>query len=218
MKCMASELNLFDTRETSTDPFEQATGRIMTRTYIVFLCLSMAIIIFYTAINLRIESHAVQDPSETVFRTLYDRYPSTLHCPCSKITIPYGSFVSLAPTFHPVCTSWLVSDEWIQYVTDMKNVRSDYFEDDFRSYAPSFFSVLVTLCNLAETTVDNAWEVVSRSVLVTDEALSNEYLITRANTSIAQFQTNTVDEFKRGFAIINMHTQDMLIPEGGNIR
>ena len=208
-------MNLFETAETNSDPFELITQRITTRAFLISLFISIIIIVFYTSISLRMQSETITNPSESIFQTLYDNYESTLHCPCSEIAISYGSFITISPVFHPICTSWLVSKEWIQYLAELM-IRDPYENDDFRSKSAAFFNALATLCALAKTTVSNAWRVVNRSTLITDETLSRKYLLLRSNAIINLFQTSTVAEFKRSLSIIELQTQSMLIPDEGN--
>ena len=207
---------MFETANTSTDAYESATGRMTTRAYVVFLALSMGVIVVYTSINLRAQIITVQNPSDGTFNVLYKSYRNRLHCPCSEITIPYGSFISISPVFHPVCTSWLVSKEWIAYLTLISN-QNNYMEDDFRRIGPSFFIALASLCELANVTITNAWHVVSHSVLYADEALPMSYFLVYARTIFSQFQTTTTGELKNSFAVNNLLTQSILITDGGGV-
>jgi hypothetical protein len=218
MRELIVTLNLFETVNTSTDPHELSTGRMTTRVYLIFLTFSMYILVLYTSIGLRVESITVKNPSEANFNVLYNKYHSTLHCPCSEITTPYGSFISISPVFHPVCRSWLVSNEWIEYLTSIRGRLNHYEPDDFRSNARSVFNALATLCDLANVTIINAWRVVSRSVLYTDEVLPMNYFSLLARATFDLFQTSTTAELKRSFAVINLQTQSIFVPEEGSIR
>jgi hypothetical protein len=217
VKTLIIEMNLFETAETNSDPFQLITEIITTRVYIVSLCISIAIIVLYASINLRVQSEIIQNPSESIFQTLHDNYESTLHCPCSNITISYGSFISISPVFHPMCTSWLVSEEWIQYLSKL-TIEENYLADDFHTQSAVFFRALATLCALAETTVSNAWRITNHSTLITDETLPLKYLLGRSNAAITLFQTSTLAEFKRSLSIIDFHTENILIPDKGNVK
>ena len=69
------------------------------------------------------------------FEKLYSEHGETLSCPCSKLAISYQQFVSNAIRFHPVCTSFFVSQQWIEalYLSD----RNSYGIGDFRKTASS---------------------------------------------------------------------------------
>ncbi|UJR24141.1 hypothetical protein I4U23_027107 [Adineta vaga] len=190
-------LNLFETADAARDPFELTTTRIITRVYLITLATAIIIIIFYTSITFRLKNEIVDNPSQTTFEILQETYSSTLKCSCSDITIPYGSFISISPILHPVCSSWLISDSWIEHLTTIQDRAQ--IDTDFRKTAPSFFRTLSTLCSLA------------------NEVLPLDYLLVRVSSTIQLFQTSTVDEFKRTLAIINFQTQTTLIADGGNV-
>ena len=49
-----------------------------------------------------------------VYKQLYLEHIDTLSCPCSRIAIPYRDFMSSNITFHPVCNSMFVSEQWTE--------------------------------------------------------------------------------------------------------
>lgn len=210
------ELNLFETPISSTDLYEANTGRITTRVYLFSLLVSIIIILFYAAIDARLVSKTVINPSQASFEFLNEKYPNKLHCPCTVIKMPYGDIVEVTPTFHSACSSWLLSDDWIQYLTDVYSNRNTGSKD-IRSNAPGIFNALKTLCILANTTFINSWHVVSHSLMYTDEVLSERDFLTRVNATITLFKTRTVAKFRIGFGVIDLLTQDMLIAENGNV-
>ena len=73
------------------------------------------------------------DPNK--FEELYSKHGEILSCPCSTITTSYKSFVSNTIKFHPVCSSFFVSEQWAKalYLID----RSKYGVGDFRTTAAS---------------------------------------------------------------------------------
>ncbi|CAF4145952.1 unnamed protein product, partial [Adineta steineri] len=77
----------------------------------------------------------VLDITPVIFNETFLKYGETLSCPCSKVAIPYKDFVNHTITYHPICSSIFVSEQWIQalYVED----ASRYGTGDFRSTANS---------------------------------------------------------------------------------
>ena len=69
------------------------------------------------------------------FEQLYMDHADTLSCPCSKTAIPHKNFTSSNITFHPVCSSVFVSEQWIEALYLVK--ASDYGPADFRATAKS---------------------------------------------------------------------------------
>lgn len=81
--------------------------------------------------DLKIVSYMTPD----LFMKLHDEYGETLSCPCSTTTIPYKSFTTNEISFHSVCSSTFLNDQWIQafYLPN----RSYYYILDFRTTAYS---------------------------------------------------------------------------------
>ncbi|CAF4042328.1 unnamed protein product [Adineta steineri] len=70
-----------------------------------------------------------------IFDELYLEYNETLSCPCSTTMVPYKNFVSQKFTFHPVCSSIFVSQQWIEALYLFN--ASKYVPFDFRTTASS---------------------------------------------------------------------------------
>ncbi len=102
MKVKITQLNLYTIDGRETDPYDLTTAIISTRIYLLFLGLSITNLIIFTSLQIQIQSFTVENPSRETFEDLHNKYSTTLRCPCSQIAINYGSFVSLAPKYHPV--------------------------------------------------------------------------------------------------------------------
>jgi hypothetical protein len=203
------ELNLFKTPTMRTDPFERTILRISTWIYLVLLCVSMIIIVLFTWLSVRIESGTVKNPSLTDFEELQKKYPRSLQCPCSQIAIPHSSFISISPQFHPVCTSWIISDEWIYA---MANAGLRVYNSTYKNIlltGPKFFISLNTFCEHLRTIVSDASFIFNQSSLISDQVLSSDEFMARANQTFNQFKSNTVAESKRSLALIRSQTVTM---------
>jgi hypothetical protein len=55
-------------------------------------------------------------PDEYKFKQLYDDFSDTLNCRCSRISIPYNLFTDSQATFHEVCASQFITQEWIDMI------------------------------------------------------------------------------------------------------
>ncbi|CAF3628193.1 unnamed protein product [Rotaria sp. Silwood1] len=206
------EFNLFKTPITRHDSYELTTSRITTRIYLLVLFLSIIILIIYTASKVEKQVVTIENPSKVVYENLFKKYPLTLKCPCNQIIIPYGSFISFASEYHPVCSSLFISDEWIistrgRYPLDI------YPTVKFEESGPYIFNTLATLCSLIQNTLSNAWQIFNRSSLITSQTLSYEELIDRSNATLQQFIRNTVAEFKRLRKLISTHNHGMFLAD-----
>ena len=95
----------------------------------------MYVLFYATLMKPQARTIVITDIDANKFEKIYLKYGDTLSCPCSKLAISYQTFVSNAIRFHPVCTSFFVTQQWIQalYLPD----RSLYGIGDFRKTASS---------------------------------------------------------------------------------
>ena len=92
-----------------------------TRIYGGLLTISIVILLFFTGLKEQTHIVTVLSLNPSTFDQLVDKYPSTSVCPCSKISIPYRSFLTFAPHYHQVCSSGFVSSEWISSLFTMNS-------------------------------------------------------------------------------------------------
>ncbi len=204
-----NELNLFKTPTMRTDPFERSTLRISTWIYLVLLCLSMIIIVLFTSLSVRIESETVENPILAKFKELQKEYPRSLQCPCSQIAIQHGSFISMFPQFHPVCTSLHTSDQWIEGIGCTFKSHNKLIYPDIFQAGNKFFISLQTFCVLMRKIVSDASFIFNQSSLITNQALFDAEFMARAQQIFNQFKSNTMAESKRSFTLIRSQTATM---------
>ncbi|CAF4406923.1 unnamed protein product, partial [Adineta steineri] len=121
----------------------------------------------------------------------------------------YELFTSLSPTFHPICSSLFLSNDWIVSISDMLISYAAYDPLDFRVAGPVFFNAMNTLCSLSNITIYDAWYEFSQSLLITDLVVTESEFKTRTNATIEQFQENTLNEFKRILSLDDLHAKTM---------
>jgi hypothetical protein len=86
-------LNLFPSIPPSTDPSELRMKHISTRSFIVSLGLSLAILLLYTSTVSILKTVTVRTPSLSDYTALYEQHPETLACPCTKVSVIYSTFL-----------------------------------------------------------------------------------------------------------------------------
>ena len=77
----------------------------------------------------------VSNITPLLFDRLYLEHGETLSCPCKNTTVSYEAFVSTTISFHPVCSSVFVSEQWIKAV--YLPYASTFLVMDFRTTASS---------------------------------------------------------------------------------
>lgn len=91
----------------------------------------------------------ISDITPELFNELYLKHSNKLSCPCSTIAIPYKNFVRNKITYHPVCSSIFVSNQWVDALYLSNATR--YVPTDFRSIASAQVS------NLQRDSIDQQW-------------------------------------------------------------
>ena len=149
-------LNLY--KNPASDEQTLAKELLATRIYIYSLPALILIILFAAAFINRTVNRVNDSPSYAQFSELMNKYSSTLHCPCSKTGIAYDTFVSVNVSFHQVCSSEFIEQEWIDLVFSESN-RSSPSLDDFRLTLSFFWQSIANFCKISDRiwmdTMDN---------------------------------------------------------------
>lgn len=195
------------------DPFERTTSRISTWIYFILMCLLMIIIVLFIGLSVQIRSMTIENPSESTFECLQEKYPRSLQCPCSQIIIPHNFFTSLSPQFHPVCTSEFISDLWFKSITEAGWFQNNERIEDIFISGNKYFKSLSSLCQLIKTTVSDAYSIFKQSSLITDHSLSNVEFMARARQAFDQFVLNTATEVKYSIELIRSQISTLYTTE-----
>lgn len=184
-------LNLF---KTSSDVQQ---GIWSTRIYLLLLIVGSSILAIYTSVTLHTISVTVNKPSWAHFQQLYTKYSLELSCPCTDISIPYESFITIQPRFHQVCSSDFVqTDRWLEYFTWAYNPNITTYPSrvypafDFRVKGQLYFFFLRSLCQLAVKTVANAIATFNKTKFVSAEPMFKAHFNAQTSLIIQQLQEN----------------------------
>ena len=130
------QLNLFTTYTTNQKQIRREI--ITTRIYLILLPTILTILIVYSAQKELYHTVQVNNPSIDTYQRLLKDSSNTLLCPCSRLSVPYSTFVKLTPHFHPVCSSDFVADRWLEYLySDDASVTTKLFV----SYAKTVYFI-----------------------------------------------------------------------------
>jgi hypothetical protein len=166
-----------------------------TRICLVLLLIGVAILTIYSSITAHSISVIIHNPSKSQFDYLYEKYPSTLSCPCTHLSTPYSTIISIQPRYHQICMSdFIQEDKWLSYFNmipysyaSLQNYS--YYSQDFRfNTGSSLFRVLRILCQFANETITNALTVFNDAQFVSNEPLSVTTFDTQASSLIAEFE------------------------------
>ncbi|CAF0944231.1 unnamed protein product [Rotaria sordida] len=199
------KLNLFENEISLSSAFHHRTAIISTRIYIFLLLLSVNILIGYTLFKGQSQTITIQNPTETIYKNLFNKYQTTLQCQCSQIAISYGSFLSISPQYHPICSSIYIQDQWIELLF---NSNTTYFLPiDFRSLASSHFQLLATLCSFVQQIVHDAIDDFLSNTFLSPQILSEVSLEQRSYAESSFLRISTANNVKHLLHLIRNLTQ-----------
>ena len=202
-------LNLFQTD--TTDQARIYDQRWSTRVYLFLLLSSMCILLVQNALRIEDRLIEVRNPSIESFLELQKRY-SDVSCPCSRISAPYGSFVTLIPVYHPICSSEFISQTWIDMLFD--NMTVYRFAGDFRTTASTQFQVLRTLCQFSQNTLSDSVRSFSESEFISGTLLSERRWRIETEAVINAFLDSTFTNARHRMAFLRSFVTFSLLVSG----
>ncbi|CAF1190754.1 unnamed protein product [Adineta steineri] len=146
-------------------------------------------------------------------REQFELLPKNAKCLCSRISFSYGKFTSLQASFHQVCSSDFVTDQWLKAISS--GVDSTYFYfTDFRTYGSAQFQALAAFCRLSKANIDQSITYFYQSTLLSPQVLSENVFQSQIRESINQFQITAPNTFKSQLRLINEITIHNLLMSG----
>ncbi|CAF1307759.1 unnamed protein product [Adineta ricciae] len=197
-----ASLNVFEDFVPRT-PRRISRERVLTKLFMIVLLLSSFGIALYVILTEYPHLTTLQNPSLTLYEQLYEDYSDTLQCPCSHISVPYKSFMNVSFILHQVCSSDLVSSDWLSYLAVFDPAtaisQSSLIDGtrDFRTMGVSYFQFLSTFCSMVQTNIDDAQRVFRNTPFVNDRVLSRSVFNTKTQPIIDSFIDTTRNNFIR---------------------
>ncbi|CAF3930412.1 unnamed protein product [Adineta steineri] len=196
-------LNLFE-KQTHRTPTNIYREQLLTRFFIFFIVILSIAAGVYTFVIEQNQVIKIPYPSLDTYEKLSNDYPTTLYCPCSQISIPNQVFLDVTFELHQVCSSDLVSLEWLHYLKsfDPIHLPPDYmplYVEDFRKMGASYFQLLAAFCSLAETNIEEAQHVFMNTEFINDRVPSNSSFLQQTEAMITSFIRTTKYDFVQTF-------------------
>ena len=194
IKSVLQNLNLFPSIPPSTDEHQLQNERISSRLFIVLFISSLFILLLYTSLVNVTQTVTIKAPTITQYSQLYSRFPQTLTCPCSTISINYDTFLHVNYTLHQVCNSVFVTQPWISYLSTSHGGRP-LFTEDFRWTSTSAFQGLSAFCELIDQTISYRLKQFYLTQYVSASVTSLQVFDLGTKVLISQFISSTTNEF-----------------------
>jgi hypothetical protein len=201
LKCYLTTFNVFPSVPPTTDPYELQNERISTRLFIILLTIILTILLLYTSLVNVTKTVNIKNPSLAQYSQLHATYPQTLTCACTTISINYEQFLHVEYSFHQVCNSIFVTEEWNLYLASSYIVDQVYL-DDFRTTATYTFQALSVFCDLINRTISDSLIRFYSSQYVSASVIPLELFHVQVQSLIDQFILSTTNAFLLSLSMI----------------
>ena len=194
-------LNLFPSVPPTNDQYELRNQKISTRLFIILLTISLAILLLYTSLATVTKTVIVKTPTLDQYSHLYTEYPETLTCACTKISIDYEKLVNIQYSFHQVCMSDFVTDDWINYLV-LSFTEINVNNKDFRWTGTYTFQALRAFCKLMNRTVSDGLDRFYANTYISASVIPLGLFRQQIEASVNQFKSSTTNSFLLSLSII----------------
>ncbi|CAF1441651.1 unnamed protein product [Adineta ricciae] len=197
IKAKLINFNLFRTQAANNPTIERQL--YTTRFYLIISIITFASLLFYTLINEKLITVKVQLNNLDEYNNLRNKYSATLSCPCSDISVTYSRFIKLNPSYHQICSSDFVTQQWIEYLYNENRT----YEKSFYAVASVQFQVLSSLCKQAQETVNNSLVQFQATKFTSDQLISPELFQIQIDTILSSFKKSAPQTFKQALTVLS---------------
>ena len=162
--------------------------QVVNRLHFILVALALGVLYLLSAFTPQLINVETKTPSLAVYQDLSKRFPTTLHCSCSQISIPKRAFLGINATFHPVCSRDFITELWIIYYGPQHELYRNITLEYGYSGAGQL-QALLSLCKLSESIVTNGVLQLLASDFINSDVLSKSILETQIETVIKTFTT-----------------------------
>ncbi|UJR19292.1 hypothetical protein I4U23_022421 [Adineta vaga] len=173
----------------------------------------MLTLLFYnTFIQSTTTTITISNPTQYIYEELLQRKDiSSFQCPCTHVSISYGTFVQVNTTLHEVCSSSFIEHKWIESISangDWTNLS----RIDFYGRGVLYFQSLQSLCYFFQENITNYVSHFLSSTLISAQVLSEIQLMTQINDTIEYIISSSQSDqsFFYGFAKELMNSNQLM--------
>ncbi|CAF1529656.1 unnamed protein product [Adineta ricciae] len=197
IKTKLINLNLFRTKTTNTSTIKKQL--YTTRFYLAISMITFAILLSYVLTNEKSINVKVELNNLNEYNVLLSKYSTTLNCPCSDISITYDQFIKMSPSYHQICSSDFVTQQWIEFLY----TENRTYEKSFYAVASAQFQILSSLCKQVQETVNNSLVLFYATKLTSDQLISSNLFQIQVETIVNTFRTSAPQTFKRTLVMLS---------------
>ncbi|CAF1529605.1 unnamed protein product [Adineta ricciae] len=206
LKVPLKNYNLFSSIPPTTDEYQLQNQRISTRVFIVILVSSLLILVLYTSLIDITQTVTINQPTLTKYLELSSLHSQTLTCDCQQISINYQTFLQIKYTFHQICNSIFITQNWFDFLSGGRP-NEIVLVEDFRRTSTFIFQSLNTLCNLVKQTINNRLIQFYSTQYVSSSVVPSETFSLQVDSFISQFISSMTNDFLLSLSSIRQMIQ-----------
>ncbi|UJR12528.1 hypothetical protein I4U23_016703 [Adineta vaga] len=208
------ELNLFNNG--IQDEIIIQNQRRSTRLYLFLLISSMLSIALYNIITVRVQTMVIKSPSFNEYSFMEKQ--TSFQCFCTKIAIKYEEFIQVKPTYHELCESHLISDEYINQLYSLyEDIDENSTSIDFHRIAVFQFITLRNLCQLTKETIENHLKTFLQTDFIHSQLFSQQSLQIQMTSLLIDFIDFIPKTFLKTLKFIQNITAQSLLMTGASV-
>lgn len=165
----------------------------------------MIVLSTYTWLAESLQRRTVTNPSESEYLQLEKNYPNSLSCPCRSVNhMSYSNFTTIEPYHHQLCSSDLITPQWIAY--SYSGISSTNYYFDYRVHATAQFATLAMFCALARQTIHDSAQSFLQTGLINSQVVRKELFERQMYSLVADWNVTTRNQFVRAIQLIRNTT------------
>ncbi|CAF1660606.1 unnamed protein product, partial [Adineta ricciae] len=209
-------LNLFETQtlRSTSNIFRE---KLFTRVFLLLISICSIGVGFYIFFVVQSQVITVLRPTYEIYQQLSDIYSDTLKCPCQQVLIPYENFMNVTFELHQVCSSDLISSNWLDYIASLDPIQllPTYFTD-FRASGTSYFELLAIFCTLTNYHISDAQDIFTATLFINDHALTEQLFVQQTTAIIQSYTASIRNDFQRSIDLIEVGLSTNQVMTGTN--
>ncbi|CAF4022012.1 unnamed protein product [Adineta steineri] len=199
IKVFLLNLNFFSDSDENSE-WHLYGQRLSTRFFTVSIIIAFSILILYASTYSVTKTITINKPPIDVYFTLQDKYSQTLICPCSSTTNEHSQFISFQPTFHPVCSSSFITNNWSNYLTAENGNTMGYL--DVRFSIINFFPTILSFCQLSQKIINNELTIFNSTKYITKSIQEIDLFNSQTQQLISNMKKTTVNSFQLSISML----------------
>ncbi|CAF4621706.1 unnamed protein product [Rotaria sp. Silwood1] len=140
------------------------------------------------------------------YSQLYSIHSQALTCPCTTISIDYKTFLNVEYTFHQICSSIYITNDWINYIAPSFD-NQPYYPPNFLWTSTNTFRGLSAFCELTNKTISKSLNRFYSNQYISAVVTPSYVFESQIQSMFGQFISSTTNHFLSSLQIIRDTSQ-----------